>query len=118
MRFRSGMRLAIPVLLAMVFFGVQTAVHADGCIIHIFRTACSGKEAESFKKCGGNASCDETLAASTPQECAKAALKACDNSRLDITMSKVITAVFNGRPVEGGRNFCAADRPDFNKCSK
>ena len=58
---------------------------------------------------------------------AAAALKSCDNSRIDITKYKVITAKYNGKALIGGfdatgnpdpagSNFCAKDRPDLNKC--
>ena len=54
-------------------------------------------------------------------------MKHCDNSRLDITKYKVVTATFKGAALTGGfaadgkaaakgANFCAADRPDLNKC--
>jgi hypothetical protein len=27
-----------------------------------------------------------------------------------------ISAILDGKPINGGKTFCAADRPDFNKC--
>ncbi|MBF0584533.1 MAG: hypothetical protein HQL80_09920 [Magnetococcales bacterium] len=107
--------------------GLAGAAYAD-CVIHYERTACQGKEAESFKKCDGKAACDKAVKdAASKEACAAAALKACDNDRLDITKYKKITADFGGQALVGGfdatgkanaagNNFCAADRPDLNKC--
>ncbi|MEO5362961.1 MAG: hypothetical protein H7838_04985 [Magnetococcus sp. DMHC-8] len=107
--------------------GLAGVAHAD-CVLHYERTACKGKEADSFKKCDGKAACDKTVKeAATKEACAAAALKACDNDRLDITKYKKITADMDGKPLVGGfnavgkadaagTNFCAADRPDLNKC--
>ena len=47
--------------------------------------------------------CEKSKPADSAEACSAAALKSCDNSRLDITKYKVITAKFNGaRP---GRRF-------------
>jgi hypothetical protein len=92
---------------------------ADGkCVLQVTRTACPGKEKESFSKCDGKASCEVKDAAADEKACAAAAEKACENApdRQKVTKSKVIKALFGGKTVEGGKNFCAADRPDFNKC--
>jgi hypothetical protein len=91
-----------------------------GCVLKVTRTACPGKEKESYSKCNGKQSCEMQDAAASAADCAAAALKACENTpdRQQVTKSKVITAVFGGQPVEGGKNFCAADRPDFNQCTK
>ena len=91
---------------------------ADDCVIHYNRTACAGKEEESYSKCGGSKECDKDAAASTEAACIAAAKEACPNSRLDITKSKRITARFNGKALKGpyGGSFCAPNRPDFNKC--
>jgi len=86
------------------------------CVVKTTRAACPGKEKEAFAKCGGQAACDETVTADSEKDCAEKALKACDINRPNITKSKTVTATFDGKPVEGGKNFCAADRPDFNKC--
>lgn len=88
------------------------------CIININRTACPGKEAESYSKCGGAKSCDKEDGASTEAACIAAAKSNCPNSRLDITKSKVVKARFKGKSLKGpfGGSFCAPNRPDFNKC--
>lgn len=110
---------------ALVFAIVLLAVGpaaAGECTLQITRTACPGKEKESFEKCGGKASCTSKArnpgASTSPEQCAAEALQACANApdRQAVTRSKVVTATFDGKPVEGGKNFCAADRPDFNHC--
>lgn len=92
---------------------------AGECVIHVKRTACAGKEKESYAKCDGKQECDETKKTGSAEACAKEALKACDNvgDRQKQTQSKIITAKFGGAAVEGGKNFCEASRPDFNKCN-
>lgn len=102
-------------VLALCLFGSST-VFAGECVIHYNRTACPGQEEASYAKCGGKKECDETKEAKSEKDCAKKALKACDNARLQETKAKAITAMFDGKPVEGGKNFCDSDRPDFNKC--
>jgi hypothetical protein len=87
-------------------------------VLTVTRTACPGKEKESFSKCDGKASCEVKDKAADAKACAAAAVKACENTpdRQKVTKSKSITAIFDGKPVEGGKNVCAADRADFNKC--
>jgi len=89
---------------------------AGECVIKTTRTPCPGKEKESFAKCNGVASCDENVPADSEKDCAEKALKACDNNRPGINRSKAVSATFDGKPLEAGKNFCAADRPDYNKC--
>ncbi len=95
-----------------------TPAYAGDCVLKVTRTACPGKEAESYKKCDGKQSCEEFKETASIEACAKETLKACDNvgDRQQQTKSKVITATFDGAPVEGGKNFCDANRPDFNLC--
>lgn len=103
-----------------VLFGLSFASStlAADCVVHYDRTACPGKESESYSKCDGKKSCYKEEAADTEAACTEAAKKACENSRLEITKSKVITATFKGTALKGpyDGNFCASDRPDFNKC--
>lgn len=112
--------------LVFAAFGMAGIASAD-CVVHYKRTACQGKEAISYKKCGGKQTCEKTKKAANEVACLAAALKSCSNSRLDITKYKEITATFNGKSLTGGfdahgkvdpagKNFCAADRPDLNKC--
>ncbi|WP_130471673.1 hypothetical protein [Candidatus Magnetaquicoccus inordinatus] len=112
---------------AFLAVGLTGTAYAN-CVLHYERIACAGKEAEAFKKCDGKAACDKAVKeAASKEACAAAALKACDNDRLDITKYKKMTADFEGKPLVGGfnavgkadssgTNFCAADRPDMNKC--
>lgn len=97
---------------------LASSAWAGECKISVTRTACPGKEVESYKKCDGKASCDEVKKTATAESCAKAALAACENvgDRQKITKSKEIKAEFDGKPVENGKNFCEPTRPDFNKC--
>jgi hypothetical protein len=105
-------------LAAVCFIGLSQAAQA-ACVVHYNRTACPGKEAESYSKCNGTKECDkEDSSAVSLKACEQAAASACANTRLTITKSKVITAKFNGKPLRGGGNFCASNRPDFNKCAK
>ena len=106
----------------ILFSGVLLAssfASAD-CVVHYKRTACSGQEPISYKKCGGKQECDKVKRADTKEECMEQAAKSCRNKRLEITKSKVITATWDGEvltgPYEGG-NFCGPDREDFNKCA-
>jgi len=114
-------------LLIGLGMSVPAVAQDSGCVVHYKRTACQGKEEESFKKCDGNAECDRNKPAASAVECAAAALKSCDNSRLDITKYKVITATYNGEQLVGGfdaegnpdasgTNFCDKNRPDLNQC--
>ena len=113
--------------LVLSAFGMAGVASAADCVVHYTRTACQGQEAISYKKCGGEQSCEKTKPAADESACMAAALKSCNNSRLDITKYKVITATFGGKTLTGGfditgkpdpagSNFCAADRPDLNQC--
>jgi hypothetical protein len=113
----------ITLVLAGLLLSLSGAYAVAGsCDINYTRTACPGKEAISFKKCDGKASCVKTGTAESEDACRTKAVAACANDRLDITKSKVITATFNGKPVKnkaGGEDHCAdyAERAaEFNKC--
>ncbi|MCB1858985.1 MAG: hypothetical protein KDI63_11955 [Gammaproteobacteria bacterium] len=123
------MKTIVAVFTLVGSLGFTTTVLSDdsGCVVHYVRTACQGQEAESFKKCDGNAECEKSKPADSAEACAAAALKSCENSRLDITKYKVITAKFNGQDLVGGfdaagnadpagQNFCDKNRPDLNQC--
>jgi hypothetical protein len=97
---------------------------AGSCDIKYTRTACPGKDAASFKKCDGSASCTKTVTADSADQCRTKAVAACANDRVDITKSKVINATFDGKPVlnkAGAADHCldyAARAEEFNQCSK
>lgn len=86
---------------------------AGVCDLFVERTACPGKEKESYVKCAGEKSCTAKKKAETEAECKKLAEDDCSNSRIDITKSKVVKYTFGGKQSD---NVCAADRPDYNKC--
>ncbi|MTD93307.1 hypothetical protein GIW81_03035 [Hyphomicrobium sp. xq] len=107
------------VLALAASFGLLLASNAFAqCVVNVNRTACAGKESESYSKCGGSKSCDKDYSASTEAACIAAAKENCPNSRLDITKSKIVKARLNGKVLKGpyGGNFCSQSRPDFNKC--
>ncbi len=101
---------------AVLLLGLVLPALGGECVLKTTRAACPGKEKEAFSKCNGQATCEEKIAVDSEKDCAEKALKACEISRPGITKSKSISATFDGKPVDGGKNFCAADRPDFNKC--
>lgn len=108
--------MALAALFGLTF--ASNAFAAMDCIVHYNRTACPGKEEESYSKCSGSKECDKNEDASTEAACVALAKAACANSRLEITKSKRITARFEGKALKGpyGGNFCSQSRPDFNKC--
>lgn len=118
--------LAKSALAASLFLSLSTAQAEDktDCAIKYTRTACPGKEADSYSKCDGKKSCTKYVPASSVEECKEAAVKACANDRLDVTKEKVINATYKGKPVKsdsGKPDFCAdyAKRAEeFNQCSK
>src|SRR5690348_14788993 len=79
--------ITLAVALGLAF--ASSALAAD-CVVHYDRTACPGKESESYSKCDGKKSCDKDESAATEAACMEAATKACENTRLEITKSKVI----------------------------
>lgn len=112
----------IWLLFSALFLCFNGAQAVAGCDIATTRTACPGKEAISYKKCNGKASCTKAVTADTPDACRVKAVAACANDRLDITKNKVISATFDGKPVlnkAGGTDHCLdyAERDmEFNKC--
>lgn len=110
-------------LLGLAFLGfVSVQAFAGTCEIHFDRTACAGKEAISYKKCDGEKTCSEYVEAASAAECSAMAVKACENKRLDITKSKVVTASFDEKPLAtaaGKDDFCteyAHTDTEFNQC--
>ncbi|MEI6803322.1 MAG: hypothetical protein WCK83_09160 [Burkholderiales bacterium] len=101
---------------ALAVFSVGNALAAD-CVLSITRSACPGQEKESFSKCDGKASCDETVPAASASQCTLKAKSACSNKRLDVTKYKKVTAKYDGAPIDGGKDFCVG-HPDFPYASK
>jgi hypothetical protein len=118
--------LAIATIGVMVGLAgnVASAQGAGDCSIAYVRTACPGKEAESYAKCDGKAACTKQVDAATPQACQAQALKACANDRLDITKSKEIKAAYQGKSLKsasGKEDFCIdydKRAVEFDKCGK
>lgn len=105
-------------LLLLPIFLYSYSAYAGKCEIKVTRVACPGQEAESYKKCDGKPECPaKEIKAASAKDCAKKALKECENARLTVTKSKTITATWDGAAIEDGKNFCDADRADFNKCN-
>lgn len=104
------------ILLALVVALGPSSAYAGDCKVTVARTPCPGKEAESFKKCNGAKSCDEVKKSASAEACAKEAQKECEIFRPKITKSKVVTATFDGKSVQDGKDLCGGTRPDFNKC--
>ena len=104
----------------MIVLALQASPLLAGvCEIKTTRVACAGKETESFKKCDGKAECSSKKKAATAEECQALAVKECENSRVEVTKSKVINAKFDGKELNsaaGKANYCDDNRPDFNKC--
>lgn len=83
---------------------------AGDCAITTTRTACPGKEKESYAKCpDGAKSCTTTVAATDEKACESAAIESCLNSRIEITKYKKITAKFGKADFSRGRDFCNRD---------
>ena len=93
------------------------AAFAGECVLHVTRTACPGKDVESFSKCDGKASCDQSVPAASMSQCVLKAKGGCSNKRYDITKYKKVTASFDGAAVEGGKDFCIG-HPDFPYADK
>ena len=113
----------ISLLLSALLLSIGGSVAVAGsCELKTTRTACPGKEAISFKKCDGQASCSKTVSVDSAEACRTKAVAACANDRLEITKSKAINATFDGKPVSnkaGGMDHCldySARAEEFNKC--
>jgi hypothetical protein len=108
----------------LLFMAAAGTAAAGECGIEYIRTACPGKEVESFSKCDGKQSCVLPEPADSAQACQSAALKACANDRLLITKSKVVRAKFDGKVVmsaSGKEDFCAdyeKRAAEFDQCAK
>jgi len=106
-------------VMSFLFIGAATA---GVCKIHYNRTACKGKDAESYSKCGGKKECDQMKPAASADECQKLALEACSNARVDITKTKIINAKFDNvdlKGTDGNLDFCVAypkAKAEFNQC--
>jgi hypothetical protein len=110
----STTRHVFAALLLSLTFG---SAHAGDCVLQVTRTACPGQEKESYTKCDGKASCNESVPAASASQCALKAKTACSNKRYDVTKNKKISATYDGAGVDGGKDFCIG-HPDFPHASK
>ncbi len=96
-------------LLALSLNGAVT--FAADCTITTTRTACPGKEKDSYAKCpNGVQTCSSVVANIADEKaCESAAIDACLNSRFDVTKYKKITAKFNNKDFSRGKDFCNRD---------
>lgn len=99
-----GMKFSVLSIVALM--AMSGSAFAGECVMKITRKACPGKEAESYSKCKGQASCDESKKTGSAEACAKEAIKSCQNKRYDVTQDKNVMATFDGKALEGGRDFC------------
>jgi len=123
MKIKHAMCAVMFLGLASQMLPIADAGETGGdCDLSYTRTACAGKEAESYAKCDGKQSCTKHVAAASEAACAEAAVKACSNDRLEITKSKVITAKYKGKALKskGGKDDMCLDYPkrdtEFNQC--
>lgn len=105
------------VLASLLLCLTMGSAFAGDCVLQVTRTACPGQEKESFSKCDGKASCNESVPAATGSLCVIKAKSACKNKRFEITKYKKITATFDGAALEGGKDFCSG-HPDYPYASK
>lgn len=118
------MKKVTPVLATTLLLSLSNLAFAGSCEIHFTRTACPGQEEISYKKCNGQQSCSEIVDVADAQGCKTAATQACENQRLNITKSKVITAKFDGAEIKtdaGGTDFCmvyANRAAEFDQCDQ
>jgi hypothetical protein len=102
------MRLLFAISFAALTFASASA--SAECVITINRTACPGKEAETFKPYGGKNPTEEKKKAASAEACAKEAEKTSKIIRKGTLAAKSAKATFAGAPVEGGKEW--ADKSD------
>jgi hypothetical protein len=102
---------------------VYSAAYAGQCEIQVTRIPCPGQEAECLKKCEGKAKCtpddknccvDIKKKVSSPEACVQEALKNCPSFRPGVTRAKKISAIYDGKPLDGGKDYCSPEKPEFN----
>lgn len=111
-------------LAVVLLSSLSSFAFAGSCEIHFTRTACPGQEEISYKKCSGQQSCTEIVDAADAAACKTATIQACENQRLNITKSKVITAKFDGAELKtdaGSTDFCTVyskRAEEFDHCDQ
>ena len=102
---RRNYMLKVLSIISLIFaFSAPTM--AGECVMKVTRSACPGKDADSYAKCNGQKSCEEKKKTGSADACAKEATKSCQNKRFDVTQDKSVMATFDGAAVEGGKDFC------------
>ena len=102
--------------------GQSRAEDKTDCALTYTRTACTGQEAESYKKCDGKQTCTKYVPADSEAACQAAAVAACSNDRLTVTKSKAISATYKGKALKakaGKPDLCldyAKRDAEFNQC--
>jgi hypothetical protein len=69
------------------------------CAVHYTRTACIGQEAVSHKNVMVKSHAQNTSLLIHLNPVKTQFLNSCESKRLDMTKSKVITAMYNGKPI-------------------
>lgn len=103
-------KLAVSLLVPGFLCLAAVQARAGECVMTVLRTACSEGTKEEVR--------NEIKKTGSMKACEKEASKACENNgdRQRVIRSKAVSARYNGSLVEDGKNFCNANRPDFNKC--
>lgn len=101
----------------VLFLLTLGTAYAGDCVLQVTRTSCPGKEAESYSKCAGKQSCNQSVAVASALLCASEAKSNCANKRYEITKYKKVTATYDGASVEGGKDFCTG-HPDYPHANK
>lgn len=99
---------------AVMWCGAPAGAMAAECVITVTRIACPGREEICYSKCGGKPTCDETKQVASKEACEAEARKNCTVFRPGDTKSKKVTAKYDGAELNGGEDFCAPPKPEFN----
>ncbi|MGZ3694244.1 MAG: hypothetical protein ACXWQO_08580 [Bdellovibrionota bacterium] len=103
------MKFGKVLFLMVLGFQAVNALAAD-CVVNTTRTACPGREKDSYAKCpNGTQSCSSTVDSADAKACESAAIEACLNTRFDVTKYKKVTAKFNNVDFARGQDFCNRD---------
>ncbi len=106
---------SLVLVVAAIVFPVSGVASAGNCEITVGRVSCPGKEVECYKKCDGKETCLEIKKKTASVDaCSKEAFKNCTVFRPGVTKAKKIVASFDGKPIEGGKDFCQPEKPEFN----
>jgi len=105
------MKFKLGIFSLSLIFSISS--FAGNCVMNVTRVSCPGVEKECFAKCAGKENCDEIKKVGSEEACNKEALKNCFVFRPGVTKSKKITATFDGKSLNGGKNYCDPVQKDF-----